>query len=498
MFSNWCAPRQTHPSHRALRDTDSGLGMITVIGVSSVLIVVVAISVSVAVFSLGSSRDHLNYEAALTAAETGLNSTLGEIQAANDTGGVIVQDPDCAPWWPAQFNPANPPGPAEESAWVKSAIDDMAEECFDSGGQGTYVSWRASDVNGVPLPFIYAAGWSPNRENQRNASRLVKVEYMFSPYRPSEAVLSQGSIEISGSVNITMQDPDNPDTADIHSNSAINISNNSLQVQGQITTSAGFTGNSCPSGVEYGCEAAVAPISVPLVSARTVYRNLAKSTSASWFDLCVDRSVSPPVGVVKTPNVTTFEPCTGTTELSRNDTFRGWTFDGNDNNKYWDDEWNFVPAYGTDYPGTYYVYQASAILGGPGRVADNATISVLAEAAPTTDSSTPLATCNKAGGNIEWKGVRISNYLPGTLFIADGSIRGTANTDVGSGLIAAGDRIYMKTSSATVTGALVASNTCTAAGANELQGLSLVFANSSEVPISSIVRTTSWVELGGL
>lgn len=498
MSTRQCASDRFRFGPTTLPKNDTGLGMITVIGVSSVLIVVVAISVSVAVFSLGSSRDHLNYEASLTAAETGLNATLGEIQAANDTGGVIVQDPDCAPWWPAQFNPASPPQPAAESAWVKAAIDDMAPECFATGGQGTYVSWRASDVNGVPLPFIYAAGWSPNRENERNASRLVKVEYMFSPYRPSEAVLSQGSIEISGSVDISMQDPANPDTADIHSNSFINVSNNSLQVQGQMTSSAGFTGTSCPSGVQLGCTAEAAPISVPLVSARTVYRNLAKSTSASWFDLCVDRTVSPPVGVVKTPNTTTFEPCTGTTELSRAESFRGWTFDGNDSTKYWDDEWNFVPAYGTDYPGTYYVYRANAILGGPGRVADNATVSVLAEAAPTTDSSTPLATCNKAGGNIEWKGVRISNYLPGTLFIADGSIRGTANTDVGSGLIAAGDRIYMKTSSATVTGALVASNICSAAGANELQGLSLVFANSSEVPISSIVRTTSWVELGGL
>jgi len=42
-------------------DTDDGVGMVTVIGLSSVIAIVVAITVSMAVNSLASSRRHVQF-----------------------------------------------------------------------------------------------------------------------------------------------------------------------------------------------------------------------------------------------------------------------------------------------------------------------------------------------------------------------------------------------------------------------------------------------------
>ena len=49
------------------------------------------------------------------------------------------------------------------------------------------------------------------------------------------------------------------------------------------------------------------------------------------------------------------------------------------------------------------------------------------------ESTTPAgytnaATCNKYGGDITWKLFNVQNYLRGTLFIAEGSLYGSANS----------------------------------------------------------------------
>ncbi|MGB2839872.1 MAG: hypothetical protein WBC76_08575, partial [Actinomycetes bacterium] len=127
---------------------------------------------------------------------------------------------------------------------------------------------------------------------------------------------------------------------------------------------------------------------------------------------------------------------------------------------------------------------------------DVQTISVIAEAT-VPSGYTNAATCNKYGGNITWKKYDIQNYLRGVLFIAQGSLDGNANSSAQSGLMMAGDKIDLKTSSATVQGALIANNTCAAAGPNSVQGMEITYDQSVEAPVYSVVNTTLWLENTG-
>ncbi len=61
----------------------------------------------------------------------------------------------------------------------------------------------------------------------------------------------------------------------------------------------------------------------------------------------------------------------------------------------------------------------------------------------------------------------------------------------------AGDKIDLNTSSGTVTGSVIANNTCAAAGANEIQGMTVTYDQSVEAPVYSVVNTTLWLEYVG-
>ncbi len=123
-------------------------------------------------------------------------------------------------------------------------------------------------------------------------------------------------------------------------------------------------------------------------------------------------------------------------------------------------------------------------------------MTVLAESTTPT-GYTNAATCNKFGGNIDWKLFDIQNYLRGVLFIAQGNLNGSANSTAQSGLMMAGDKIDLQTSSATVKGALIANNTCAAAGSNSVQGMTITYDQSVEAPVYSVVNTTLWLEYTG-
>ena len=139
------------------------------------------------------------------------------------------------------------------------------------------------------------------------------------------------------------------------------------------------------------------------------------------------------------------------------------------------------------------MYGANASLDANGNSSAVQTVSVLAEST-TPSGYTNAATCNKYGGNISWKKYDIQNYLRGVLFIAQGSLDGSANSTAQSGLMMAGDKIDLHTSSASVKGALIANNTCAAAGSNTIQGMTITYDQSVEAPVYSVVNTTLWLE----
>jgi hypothetical protein len=146
---------------------------------------------------------------------------------------------------------------------------------------------------------------------------------------------------------------------------------------------------------------------------------------------------------------------------------------------------------GGPFAGTYYVYQGDAQVGDNGNSSTVWPISVLAEAAPSGGTAT---TCNKLGGNISWKLFNVTPSLPGLQFLADANLTGNANNDAGSGVFLAGDKVDLHTSSATITGSVIASNGCAAQGPNTVQGVQVNYADTLETPLSDIIRTSLWLE----
>jgi len=175
--------------------------------------------------------------------------------------------------------------------------------------------------------------------------------------------------------------------------------------------------------------------------------------------------------------------------------FRGWTYAISGNRVTWS-----MGMADSPYAGVYYVYQGDAYVNG-GSTGQNLpwNASILAEAKQNGDPGNS-STCNKLGGNIGWHNTDIRTFYPGLVMEAgsDLSIDASSNT-LGLGLFAATDQVYLSSSSATtLTGAVVAQDTCTDNGnPSNLQGITIDFDGSFESPVQSIIRTTQWIEYVG-
>jgi hypothetical protein len=449
---------------------DEGIGLVLVIGISAMMAILLAVISATAIRSLGSSSAHVSFEQSLAAAEAGIDEELSNIQTArNQVPSVSYETPaGCSVAAPASSTFASE---ATEKAWARAALLGLDESCTRTNGQGEYVAFK------VPgRQVVYALGWSPSRDNPEAKERLIKAEYIFAPYRPGQALLTDGDSDFSGSVavNAIAGQP-----ADVHTNSNITGVNNSLSVSGSLSASGTY--NACSDNIVGGCKSGQPPERIPVANPRAVYSDYALTT-AQWYDLCDD-------GTVRSPSAS--GPCQGT-QISTSP-YRSW---------YWTAGSATAPGTwtlqntGTSYPGVYYVYGANAEVGANGNSNVTQTVSVLAEAT-TPSGFTNTDTCNKYGGDISWKLFDIQNYLRGVIFIAQGSLYGSANSTAQSGLILAGDKIDLQTSSATVKGSLIANNTCAAAGSNHVQGMTITYDESVEAPVYSVVNTTLWLEYTG-
>lgn len=473
--------------HRYARD--EGVGMITVMGLSSAIAITVALSVTVAINSLASARGHVEFESSLATAETGIDEVLGDIQTAYDNGvNYTPADADCAAAW--TWSTSSLPNPGDEKEWLKDVVEAMPDKCVKNAGRGQYIAFRAKSAAGAPIPVVYSIGWTTQGDSEVTSTRAIRVEYLFSPYKPNQAILTESDLIFSGSVKVDLAEDGDATTADVHSNSDLAAGNNSLIVNGNVTASGtNDREGTCPDGKITGtCVAGAPPQAVPKVNVRSLYRALAPATAAGWFDLCPDGTVrSPDLSNLSAPT-----PCTGNI-LSPSGTYRGWVLKDAGTV---DATWVFTPVDGTDYPGAYYAYQTDVSLEKGTGNKNEVTMSVMVEA---KENGRPnySATCDKSGGTLTWKHGYITNYLPGVLFIADTAVIGEANSDVATGVIAAGDYIDWNTSSSTIKGSMVASGNCPTSPTNVIQGVELRYDSSSEVPLSTLIRTTGWMEMVG-
>lgn len=448
--------------------------MILVVCITATVLGLVAVTTASAIRALASSDEHNSFEGALAAAEAGIDRTLSTINLAYNGIPKVVDYTTPAPCAVPPPTAAQVATPDAERTWILGQLLGLPAACRQSSGSGEYVAVRPSGRQAV-----YSLGWSPSSTAPRAERRLVKAEYLFAPFKPTNALLTQGGLDFSGSVAITS--PDASTTADVHSNSSILGYNNSLNVEGAISASGALPGP-CPAGVTGGCTSLADLQDVPVVSALALYLDSARNNVGIWFDLCPD-------GRVRTPSPTVNAlPCTGADVGGTG--YRGWEFTAGTSST--PPLWTLPRTAGGPFEGTYYVYEGDAKVGDNGNSSTLWPITVIAEAKRT--GVVDAATCDKRGGNIEWKLFNLTPKLPGIQFLADANLTGDANANAGSGLFLAGDKVDLQTSSSVLTGAVVASNACAAQGPNTVQGITLNYDDSTESALKDVIRTTLWLE----
>jgi hypothetical protein len=460
---------------------EAGFALILVVGMSLVMMTLMIVGATIAVNSLRSSRNHSSFESAMAVAEAGVDKTLAILQ-------VDTSYNPCS----CSFTAAELASASSEQAAAKSKLLAYANSLgtLPKTNQGDYVAIRP-----LGAQKVFAMSWVPSRGAPGAKSRFVKAEYLFSPYKPGNALAAQGDIVFDGgSVTVEQSGTTCPNAAaaPVHANGSITGTANSNCVTGDVTASGGYA---MSGSVGTGSGGGTPLETIPTIDPRAIYTNADVNADPNnvnnWYDLCPD-------GTVKAKAAST--PCTGATLAGTGLTtvapgYRGWTYSKSGNLV----TWNMGIA-DSQFSGVYYVYQGDAFVNG-GTTGQNLpwNASVLAE--PLVNGAPgSSATCNKLGGNINWHNTDINSFLTGTVLIAgaDLNIQASSNT-LQRGLFAASDQVYMDASSATtVTGAVIASDICPdSANPNDLQGITLNFDTNFEAPVKSIVRTTQWIELVG-
>ncbi len=489
---------------------DAGVGLILVIGMSTIIMGLVVLGSTVAARSLASSDQHVSFSQALAAAENGIDQTTARLQRAYvyyssdfpvpNTGTTMDPTPTC--------NAASVSVPAagfpggDERAWAKAQLTSLLTshpECLQHGAQGDFIVLKPANRQ-----TVYSMGFAPKYGAANVKTRLIKAEYLFVPYRPTNAVLTGGSLELDSSTKVTTVPGVDPTLASIHSNGTITVPNGNPSVSGPVSstdpsasTSNNFTSN--PGGT-----ITTSPQqNVTVVSAQSVYSKYAVSNYAGWYDLCPD-------GKVKHP--TSAGPCASTSDvdlvadLSSSGAQYGQAFRG----------FTYLPAtdttpptwlVGKDVPdGVYYAYASNIA---PSSGAGNTTTANATILAQALDSDTDTGTgCPKYGGSISWDHNNISApYLPNLFMMAEADLATSANFTAGginsgtvtSGLFVAGDQIDMQTSSNGAYGAVVAAGECPAdpGETNVIKNPSIYYDPYAEAPFTDIINTTLWLEYVG-
>jgi hypothetical protein len=493
-------------SRAAHRDgADAGLGMIMVIGLTGVLTILIGVIVTTSISSLNGSARHDRFNVALTSAESGIDQVLSRLQADYVYyGGTYLTPKPADPSDPFEPNPAcegdkitwgGPfESPEAERDWARSEITSLVAAnpaCLQRSKDGEFAVIAPDGVQAV-----YSLGWSPSRAATNAQTRLIKAEYLFLPYAPSNAILTGGNTEIDSSTTVNTPQPFDPCLAQIHANGTLTIGGGAAQLNGQVSTTAGSAGAGykvpdCSDSTRNTGKVIQSPAqNIPVVNARQVYNSEVGNYPNSWYDLCPDGTAR---------QGSTSGPCTGTvladSSLTTTSGFRNWTFEGDSTSDpgavVWQGGKNGVGD------GIYYVKDGDI---------------TQANANPYSASVTLIAAaknavgCPKIGGNIAWgKNDFGAPALKGTFMLADSDISTNSNFHAGSassaGFFIAGDQIDMETSSQGAYGAVLAADQCDDGGlgisVNRIKNPTIWYVPNATAPFTSIIDTTLWLEYAG-
>jgi hypothetical protein len=484
---------------------DEGIGLILVIGISTVIMGLVMLAGTIAERSLRSSANHVSYEQTLGAAEGGIDQTLARLQRAYVDFGSDFPVPNTATAMdPSPSCSANPNSykvpsggfatDAAERDWAKTKIAQLLAanaNCLQHGPYGDYIVLKPSNRQ-----TVYAEGWSPSYGAPKARSRLLKSEYLFLPYKPSNAILTGGNLLMNSSTTVTSAPGSDPALASVHSNGTVTVDNGNPIVYGTVSSSVDSGGQSSNKFYSNtGGTVSLTPVEpIPSVKALSVYNRWESSLHDSWYDLCPD-------GKIKHPSSS--GPCVSTAgadeiaNLGIGGTDYGTQVRG----------FRFQAASGTtpatwlvgkNVPdGVYYAYGSDI---GPDTGAGNTLTSSATILAQALDEGV----CPKVGGTISWDHNNIgAPLIPNLFMLADGDLLTNSNFTAGSGgppvvsgLFLAGDQLHLQTSSNGAYGAFVAADQCPASAGetNEVKNPAVYFDPNAEAPFTDIINTTLWLE----
>jgi hypothetical protein len=463
-------------ARRMSRRDEEGSGLLMVMGFMTIVLGLVTVVSAVSIRTLTSSRNHVTFEQALDVAESGIDQTLARLQknANYATVGVIARD----------FS-----SEADERNWAKAQVNTLvAAGAVQTTDEGEFVAFKPTNTATVRSSTVYSMGWVPSRTDRNAKQRLIKTEYLFAPYKPTEAILTAGSIDLSGSVLV---DSTTGAASGVHSNGSI-TSLPSDHIAGPVTASGTYDGRAGITNDPEHLSGSNTPLeTIPTIDPRYIYDNQVSLYPNSWYDLCPDGTVRRGTSAGPCQNLSTLATVSG------NGTYMGWSFAARSGNT--PATWT-MGLRNTTFAGIFYIYRGNAVINGQTQNHGqpfNATIIAEAQAGGSSNS----ASCNKLGGDIDWKLADVTAFMPGVVMVAGGDLYDSANNDAGSGLFAAADQVHLHTSSASLTGYLIASDICRGSAAspdtNEIQGVSFHYDETGEAPLMDVIRTTLWLEYVG-
>jgi hypothetical protein len=479
------------------------MGLILVVCTSVVVMSLVLVAGAIAMRSQVSAREHTTYDDGLVSAEQGVDLGLARVAGEYNLDGSIYVSPhatatafDATPDCSAStvvFPASAGVSAAAERTWARAQLTALAAVpgCLHTGPQGQYTMLAPSGRQAV-----YSLGWSPSYAAyvaHRGRARMIKTEYLFSPYKPSNAVLTGGDLEIDSSTTVTTAPGADPTLAAVHSNGNITVDSGNPAVSGPVSQS-GSGSLYASNNFLGGATTLSAAQTVPRISAVGVYNRNVANYLGAWFDLCSD-------GKVRAGATT--GPCTGALigdygpgGANAGGVFaNGWAYNGSSNPK----QWLVTDSFNN---GVYYVDRADVAMGsGVGNVAV-AKATIIAAASKTT--------CDKVAGNIDWDHVDIAApYISNTFMVADQDMRTGSNFYAGSssggttvsGLFIAGDQVQLETSSAGAYGAVIAADQCDPNGslvdANVIKNPAVYYDPNGYAPFTDVINTTLWLEYVG-
>jgi hypothetical protein len=503
--------RLSRAAHRE-NGNDAGIGMIMVIGIAGIVTVLIGVLLTDTVNGLSGSTRHQHFDLALTGAESGIDQALSRTQSAYVAAGATYlspntssdydPDPTCKgnPIDSAAASPHGFPGAPWSTAdaerdWALDEITSMVQahpDCLQHSQNSDFASIAPSGVQAV-----YSVGWAPSYSDPSARRRLVKAEYLFVPYAPTNAVLTGGNLLVASSTTINTPDDVDPCLAQVHSNGTVSIQGNPT-IQGQVSSTVASSGSyklgDCKDASKNSGAVINSPEQdIPAVSARQVYLRNATANANNWYDLC-------PNGDVRSPGSS--GPCTGTlladASTTANAGFRHWTFVTSN--------WSSDPGAamwqgqkGGIEDGIYYVHDGDV---------------TQAQANPHTNAATIIAEatvsgpgrCPKIGGNIQWGKNDIgAPALPGLFMLADADLSTDSNFHAGtatsSGLFIAGDQVDLETSSQGAYGGVIAADQCNTGGigveSDVVKNPTVTYVPNAVAPFTSTIDTSLWLEYPG-